>query len=297
MLDPLAARYKLVQYDARGTGSSTRGIGPDHSMVHTLIDLEAVADALGLSRLILHADNFSCYTAMRFSAKYPDRVKALILVNPTPLRGQPLMHLWRDFYLNSWPTFIETFISTGTPGGDPMRELVANGVTQEDFINLANGGIGHFIADVIPSVTVPTLVLASRSYLNPEYMAASGEVATGVRNARLIHFDGTKNADFMMSLDGSLPNGIRVINEFLDELGLGEAEPFATSAIPAETSLSSREVEVLRLVASGKRNREIARDLVISGSTVAKHVSSILAKTESSNRAEATTFAHTHRLV
>jgi len=265
-------------------------------MLDTLVDLEAVANAVGATSFALISDNFSCYTAMRFAEKYPERLKALIMVNPSPLRGEPLMPSWRDFYTNSWPTFIEAFVSTGTPGGDDMRNLLADAVTQADFIAIADGGVGHAIEDVISSVTVPTLVLASRNYLNPLYMPAASEVATGVRNGRLIHFDGTKNADFMMTTDGSVPSGVRAILEFLDELGVGE--PAVTNgASPSSNGLSSREVEILRLIAAGKRNREIARDLVISDSTVAKHVSSILSKTDSGNRAEATTFAHTHHLV
>ena len=52
-------------------------------------------------------------------------------------------------------------------------------------------------------------------------------------------------------------------------------------------SLSERELEVLDLVAKGRTNRQIARDLVISHHTVARHVSHILIKTGSSNRTEA----------
>ena len=294
--DPIAARFKLIQYDARGTGSSTRGIGPAHSMLDTLVDLETVADANYATSFVLLAHNFSCYPAMRFAEKYPDRLRALILINPTPLRGDVLMPSWRDFYMNSWPTFIEAFVSTGTPGGDQMRDVLANSVTQSDFIAIANGGVGHAIEDVIPAVTVPTLVLASRNFLNPLYMPAASEVAAGVRNGRLLHFDGTKNADFMMTTDGSVPSGVQAILDFLDELGVGE--PARTNGATRDSAgLSSREVEILRLIAAGKRNREIAQDLVISDSTVAKHVSSILSKTDSGNRAEATTFAHTHHLV
>ena len=206
------------------------------------------------------------------------------------------MPSWRDFYTNSWPTFIEAFVSTGTPGGDDMRDVLATSVTQADFIALADGGVGHAIEDVIPAVTVPTLVLASRNYLNPLYMPAASEIASGVSNGRLIPFDGTKNADFMMTTDGSVPIGVQAILDFLDELGLG-APANANGATASSAGLSSREVEILKLIAAGKRNREIARDLVISDSTVAKHVSSILSKTDSGNRAEATTFAHTHHLV
>ena len=55
--------------------------------------------------------------------------------------------------------------------------------------------------------------------------------------------------------------------------------------------LSPREVVVLRLVARGLSNREIGDDLVISQHTVANHVRSILRKTGSANRTEATAYA------
>jgi DNA-binding CsgD family transcriptional regulator len=56
--------------------------------------------------------------------------------------------------------------------------------------------------------------------------------------------------------------------------------------------LSEREVEVLRLLAAGKSNREIAEALFISPNTVIRHVSNIYAKAGVSSRAEAATFAH-----
>jgi NarL family two-component system response regulator LiaR len=49
---------------------------------------------------------------------------------------------------------------------------------------------------------------------------------------------------------------------------------------------------VLRLVAAGKSNLQIADELVISLNTVQRHVSSILAKTGLANRTEAATYAH-----
>jgi DNA-binding NarL/FixJ family response regulator len=61
--------------------------------------------------------------------------------------------------------------------------------------------------------------------------------------------------------------------------------------------LSPREVEVLRLVARGCSNREIAERLFLSERTVARHVGSILAKLQLANRAAATAFAYEHGLV
>jgi DNA-binding NarL/FixJ family response regulator len=61
--------------------------------------------------------------------------------------------------------------------------------------------------------------------------------------------------------------------------------------------LSRRELEVLRLVAAGKSNREIAATLVISEHTVARHVQNIFGKLRVSSRAGATAFAFEHDLV
>ena len=61
--------------------------------------------------------------------------------------------------------------------------------------------------------------------------------------------------------------------------------------------LTARELEVLRLVATGKTNRSIAADLFLSEKTVARHVSNIFAKLDVSSRAAATAYAYEHDLV
>jgi DNA-binding CsgD family transcriptional regulator len=61
--------------------------------------------------------------------------------------------------------------------------------------------------------------------------------------------------------------------------------------------LTPREVEVLRLVASGRSNRDVAASLVISEKTAARHVANIYAKLGISSRSAATAFAHQHALV
>jgi DNA-binding CsgD family transcriptional regulator len=67
------------------------------------------------------------------------------------------------------------------------------------------------------------------------------------------------------------------------------AHPTKTRHYPS--GLTSREVEVLRLIAAGKSNRDIADTLYISLSTVATHVRNILTKTGTANRTEAAAYA------
>ena len=66
---------------------------------------------------------------------------------------------------------------------------------------------------------------------------------------------------------------------------------------PRSSVLTERECEVLRLVAAGRSNREIAHELVISTHTVARHVQNIFAKAGLSSRAAATAYAYEHDLV
>ena len=61
--------------------------------------------------------------------------------------------------------------------------------------------------------------------------------------------------------------------------------------------LTTRELEVLRLIAAGNTNREIAAALVVSEHTVARHVQNIFAKLRVSSRTAATAFAFEHDLV
>ncbi len=63
-----------------------------------------------------------------------------------------------------------------------------------------------------------------------------------------------------------------------------------------ELGLTGRELEVLRLVAAGRSNREIAAELFISPKTASVHVSNILGKLGAASRGEAAAKAHTLRL-
>lgn len=60
--------------------------------------------------------------------------------------------------------------------------------------------------------------------------------------------------------------------------------------------LTPQEMQVLGLIAEGKTNREIAQNLFLSEGTVRNYVSSVLAKLELANRAEAAAYAIQHRL-
>jgi predicted ATPase/DNA-binding CsgD family transcriptional regulator len=99
--------------------------------------------------------------------------------------------------------------------------------------------------------------------------------------------------------DSALAAGLRLCDELgMRDLGrrLLGPPPAATQPPANAAGISERELEVLRLVAQGHTNREIAALLVISEKTVARHLTNIFAKIGVANRASATAYALTHGL-
>jgi DNA-binding NarL/FixJ family response regulator len=124
--------------------------------------------------------------------------------------------------------------------------------------------------------------------LEAPYEVARSRVLLGLACAALGD-DDTKAVELEAARDaferlGAAPEIARV-----DEL---------TGRTPPDThGLSAREVQVLRLVATGMSNRDIATELVISERTVARHVQNIFAKLCLSSRAAASVFASEHGLL
>jgi DNA-binding NarL/FixJ family response regulator len=79
----------------------------------------------------------------------------------------------------------------------------------------------------------------------------------------------------------------RLINAVVDR-----QEPSQVTALPDE--LTPREAEVLKLIAAGLSNAEIASELVLSNATVKTHVNRIFYKTGARDRAQAVRYAYLH---
>ncbi len=92
-----------------------------------------------------------------------------------------------------------------------------------------------------------------------------------------------------------------VARKIFAELGakpdVERVEALLASRVDGAAGLTSREVEVLRLIATGKTNRAIAQSLHISEKTVARHVSNIFTKLGIASRAAATAYAYRHDIV
>jgi DNA-binding NarL/FixJ family response regulator len=86
--------------------------------------------------------------------------------------------------------------------------------------------------------------------------------------------------------------GAQLVVRWCDEL-----RPVAVPAPSRPGGLTAREVEVLRLVAEGRSNSQVGKELVISTKTASVHVSNIIAKLGVSSRGEAAAWAHAHGVI
>ena len=81
----------------------------------------------------------------------------------------------------------------------------------------------------------------------------------------------------------------QIASKVLQRMRAATAAPDAAQTIRAE--LSEREIDVLKLIANGKENSEIASELHISPKTVKNHISNILMKLQMDNRIQAAVYA------
>jgi len=121
----------------------------------------------------------------------------------------------------------------------------------------------------------PALRAGARGYLTKDASAEEIEQAIRALAAGRTHLDpGVQQ---------------RLVAAVLDPPAATGGEPHA---LPAD--LTAREGEVLKLIAAGLSNAEIATALVVSGATVKTHVNHIFAKTGARDRAQAVRYAYEH---
>ena len=272
----LARGRALAQFDWRGTGRAERRLA--ESLDDLLLDLGAVTDALGDPPDVV-AYNAACFPAVSFAAQSPNAWRSLVLASPmVRLAGSPQGTLTRPGWEADYEGYVRSMTRFFFPSLSPAEsEIVTrewmDGVPSESNAVFRSIDAAIDLTDALKRVDMPVMVW-------PGFPGSkAGEVARLLPNAVLA--DGAYSAVGPAARDGWDAS----IAPKLEEVPSPRA---------VDVKLTPRETEVLRQLAAGTQNVQIARSLSISTRTVENHIAIIYAKIGVHNRVEAANWAREH---
>ena len=255
--------------------------------------IEALVDALSLRTVSLLGMSWGCCTAAAFAARHPERVRCLALVGAYAQGEQIAPAALRDAMVATvrahWGTGSRLLADVWVPGADAeARERFARlqraSASPEVAAAMLEVIYATDVRELLPQVAAPALVVHRREDRAMPF-AQGREVAALLPEARLVALDGDLHPPWLGDSDAVLG----ALTAFLD--AHDPARPAAGGP------LSEREREVLRLVADGLGDAEIARRLIVSPHTVHRHVANIRAKLGQPSRAAAAAYAAREGLI
>jgi pimeloyl-ACP methyl ester carboxylesterase len=284
--ESFAQSYRVVRYDRIGVGLSERTLPHPPSLESEARTLGAVIDASGGEPAIVFACSCAGFATALFAKEHPERVTKIVFFGSYAARDdipEATRRSLVDFVRANWPLASQMLAGLFAPhaSGDEISRLSAHKRRSADaevaaaFLEL---DLDADQRELLPLVTTPSLVLHRRGD-RAVPIGRGREVAALLPNARFVPLAGDAHLPWV----DDQRDLHRALAGFLDD-----APP---PAVDGKSPLTTRETEVLRLVASGLSNREIASSLVLSEHTVHRHVANILRKLSQSSRAAATAHA------
>jgi pimeloyl-ACP methyl ester carboxylesterase/DNA-binding CsgD family transcriptional regulator len=283
----LAGRFRVVRYDRPGTGLSDRDVPPPADLDDEVDVLDAVvraatAGAAGPSVLLLGVSSGSCVAA-RYAAVHPERVRRLVLhgsyADGRDLAPEAARRSLTSLVASHWGLGSRVLADLFLPGASPAeRDAFARFQRLSASAEAAAASLASVYAmDVrgdLPRVSAATQVVHRRD--DRTIPASLGrDVAARLPGATFVSLDGIDHLPWR----GDAAAVVRTVSGFLAEPGAAVDRGADGGQLPADlASLSDRELEVLRLVAAGLDDDDIARRLVLSPHTVHRHVANIRTK-------------------
>jgi pimeloyl-ACP methyl ester carboxylesterase/DNA-binding CsgD family transcriptional regulator len=280
--EELAQRHTVVRYDRLGAGLSDRKLPEPPSVDLDTRVLRAVIGASTEQAVTMFACSCSAIDVATLAGETPQLVERVVFFGSFVSRDdlpEATRRSLVDFARVNWPLAAQMLSGLILPhaSGDEISALTRHKRRAADADVAAAFLELELFSDARPylaSVTMPTLVLHRRGD-RAVPIARGRELASLLPNARFAALSGDSHlphVDDQRELH-------RALAGFLGDAPSAEAN--------GASPLSGREAEVLRLVAAGLSNREIASSLVLSEHTVHRHVANILRKLTQSSRAAA----------
>jgi pimeloyl-ACP methyl ester carboxylesterase/DNA-binding CsgD family transcriptional regulator len=303
--EELARDHFFVRFDQRGCGLSDRSI-LKFSFEDWVADLECVVDSFGLARVVLLGMSQGGPIAVEYAARHPHRVSHLVIVggyakgwakrDQAPDEHLALLTLIRSGWGSDNPAFRQVFTSQFMPDAtrDQMgwfNDLERISTSPENAFRFQTEVGNIDVSQTATQVAVPTIVFHSREDARVPFEQGR-LLAALIPGARFVALPSRNH--ILLEDEPAWQMFVSEVRAFVSSSG---AESELLSFPGMVRKLTSRELEVLRLIAEGKTDRQIANELTLSVRTVGDHVKKILEKTGCSNRTAAATWATRAHLV
>jgi DNA-binding CsgD family transcriptional regulator len=174
--------------------------------------------------------------------------------------------------------------------GRAMAEAIRGAVTPQIARATLQAASATDVTEQLPAVVAPTLVLHRRD-MTQIPLDVSRSLARDLPRGRLVVLDGTQPTLFMEDSGGVVRMLVDFFCDGIEPTGDATGPSPAGHPAPASHGLSQRELEVLRLLAEGESNRQMARRLGLSPHTIERHVANLYRKIGARGRADATAYA------
>ena len=206
------------------------------------------------------------------------------------------------------PAYVEIMLATGRPvdaaaAAEELEELAENGASTmlRSVAAQARGSVALAGGDARAAVGPLRDALEGWQELDAPYEVAQVRLLLAVACRRLDDRDRAElecdAARGVFDALGAAPALARLQQMMGDPEAEGDPGSGPSGGPGRGPTITDRERDVLRLVAAGRTNREIAGELAISEKTVERHLGNIFTKLDVSNRAAATAHAYDHGLL
>ena len=299
----LAQHRTVVRYDRPGTGLSDRAVAPANSAAEELDTLRLLLELVPGPVALLGASS-GCVVAAAYAAEHPERVEHLVLYGSYAAGRDIAAPAARETLLGvverHWGLGSKVLADIFLPGGSAadraaFAEFQRRSASREVALASLRAVYSFDATDVLPRLTVPTLVVHRRSDTAIPF-ALGMDVASRIPGAAFVALEGDEHFPWR----GDTEELAHVILRFLGA-PVPEFRPLSESAGARSDAtigtLSQRELEVLRLIAAGSTDREIAEALVLSTHTVHRHVANVRSKLGVPSRAAAAAWAADRGLI
>ncbi len=291
----LSRDRQLVRYDPRGCGLTDWEV-EDLSHAAQVADLEALVDSIGLDRFPLLGISQGGATCIDYAVRHPERVSALVLYGAyaegwaqrdaeSRLRGNALNVLIREGWGQENPAFRQLFASLFIPEASPEQvrwfsDLMRT-TTRPDIAARILDAFGAInIRPLLSQVRVPTLVLHARNDARVPYEQGR-LLAAEIPGASFVTLPSCNH--ILLQSEPAWSAFQSAVSDFLQL----PKEPSSPKTCVQFPELTARENDILRLVAYGATNAEIAHSLSISDKTVRNHLTNIFDKLGVDSRSKA----------